>query len=54
MVDILGNNLKAKSNMEIGGVLFIIEDVSYTNTLEKRNFNRKSCWNYCFLPRFDI
>lgn len=45
MVEILQNNLKTKSNLEIGGVLFIVEDISYTNTLEKRNFNRTKIIN---------
>lgn len=33
-------NLKNLSNLEIDGVLFIVEDVSYVNTLPKRKLNR--------------
>lgn len=45
MVEVLPNHLKSKSNLEIGGVLFIVEDISYTNTLPKRKLNRKKIIN---------
>lgn len=45
MTEIIPNHLKSRSNLEIGGVLFITEDISYTNTLEKRNFNRTQIIN---------
>ena len=40
MVQVIKENLKNISNLEIEGVLFIVEDISYTNTLPKRNLNR--------------
>ena len=45
MVEVLPNHMKAKSNMEIDGILFIVEDISYTNTLPKRKMNRKKIIN---------
>lgn len=45
MVEVLQNHLKSKSNLEINGILFIIEDISYTNTLPKRKMNRKKIIN---------
>ena len=40
MVQIIKENQKNISNLEIDGVLFIVEDISYTNTFPKRNLNR--------------
>ncbi len=40
MTQIINENLNNISNLEIDGVLFIVEDISYTNTLPKRNLNR--------------
>ena len=45
MVQIIKDNLKNISNLEIDGVLFIVEDISYTNTLPKRNLNRMKIIN---------
>lgn len=40
MVQMIKENQKSISNLEIDGILFIVEDISYTNTLPKRNLNR--------------
>ena len=40
MVQIIKENQRSISNLEIDGVLFIVEDINYTNTLPKRNINR--------------
>lgn len=40
MVSIIKENQRSISNLEIDGVLFIVEDISYTNTFPKRNLNR--------------
>ena len=45
MTQIIKDNLKSISNLEIEGVLFIVEDISYTNTLPKRKLNRMSIIN---------
>jgi hypothetical protein len=45
MVELIPNHLKSKSNLEIDGILFIIEEVSYTNTLPKRKMNRTNIIN---------
>lgn len=45
MVQIIKDNLKSISNLEIEGVLFIVEDISYTNTLPKRVLNRMKIIN---------
>ena len=45
MVQIIKDNLKNISNLEIEGVLFIVENISYTNTLPKRNLNRTKIIN---------
>jgi hypothetical protein len=34
--------LRNKSNLEINGVLFIVENITYTNTFPRRELNRKS------------
>lgn len=41
----IDKKLKNLSNLEIGGVLFIVEDVSYVNTLPKRKLNRMKVIN---------
>jgi hypothetical protein len=41
MVEMIASHLKGKSNLEINGTLFIVEDVSFTNTLPKRKLDRK-------------
>lgn len=41
----INKKLKNLSNLEIDGVLFIVEDVSYTNALPKRKLNRMSVIN---------
>lgn len=45
MVQIIKDNLKNISNLEIEGVLFIVENISYTNTLPKRTLNRMKIIN---------
>ena len=45
MVQIIKDNLKSISNLEIEGVLFIVENISYTNTLPKRTLNRMKVIN---------
>jgi len=45
MVQIIKDNLKSISNLEIEGVLFIVENISYTNTLPKRTLNRTKIIN---------
>ena len=45
MVQIIKDNLKNISNLEIEGVLFIVENISYTNTLPKRVLNRMKIIN---------
>ena len=45
MKQIIKDKQKSISNLEIEGVLFIVEDISYTNTLPKRNLNRMKIIN---------
>ena len=45
MVQIIKEKQKSMSNLEIGGVLFIVEDITYTNTLPKRKLNRMKIIN---------
>ena len=45
MTEVIPPHLKGKSNLEIDGILFIVEDISYTNTLPKRKMNRKKIIN---------
>ena len=45
MVQIIKEKLKSISNLEIDGVLFIVEDITYTNTLPKRKLNRMKIIN---------
>ena len=40
MVQVIKEKQRSISNLEIDGVLFIVEDISYTNTLPKRNLTR--------------
>ena len=45
-IDIMiDKKLKNLSNLEIEGVLFIVEDVSYVNPLPKRKLNRMKVIN---------
>ena len=45
MVQIIKDKQKSISNLEIDGVLFIVEDISYTNAHPKRNLNRQKIIN---------
>lgn len=45
MVQIIKQNQKNISNLEIDGILFIVEEISYTNTFPKRKLNRMKIIN---------
>jgi hypothetical protein len=45
LVEVIEDHLKSKSNLEIDGILFIVEDISYSNTLPKRKMNRQKIIN---------
>ena len=40
-MQVIKDNLKSISNLEIEGVLFIVEDINYINPLPKRQLNRQ-------------